>query len=169
VVPVLRILSRPRNHGSTVTLLARTHCGDQHFRPRTCHIPTSLCFLIFEQNQDKVYSEVLIAGDLSQEDTSWAADNLWAFQFGWLSYGRSTPDAAELFYGKDTVYFAQPSPSQFVPGGSGLGSVNRSASVGLVGASNNTLTLTGKNAPKRGAGAILRYPLYSCYNYNSTP
>ena len=81
VVRVHRILCRPRHPGTTVTFPVRAHHGDQDFRPRMCHIPASFShLLIFEQNQRKVYSEVLIAGDLSQEDVSRATAQLGAFQ-----------------------------------------------------------------------------------------
>jgi hypothetical protein len=43
-------------------------------------LPLSLAFLSFEQNQHMVYSEVLIAGDLSQEDVDRATAQLGAFQ-----------------------------------------------------------------------------------------
>jgi len=70
VVPVHRILHRHRRLGSTVTFPVRTRRGDQNFRPRMSRRPASLYLLIFEQNQRKVYHEVLIAGDLSNEDVS---------------------------------------------------------------------------------------------------
>jgi len=40
----------------------------------------SLYLLTFEQNQRKVYREVLIAGDLSQDDVARATAQLGAFQ-----------------------------------------------------------------------------------------
>ena len=66
-------------------------------------------------------------------------------------------DTAEFGYGDDTIYFAQPSLSQFVPGGSGAGTFNPPLRMGLKGIPNNIPALTGKNAPKRGNGAVLRY------------
>ena len=76
MVPFLRIFCHPRNPGSYATLPIRTCCGDKSFRPCACHIPTSLHFLIFEQNQRKVYQEILIAGDLSKEDVDRAIPHL---------------------------------------------------------------------------------------------
>jgi len=64
---------------------------------------------------------------------------------------------AELVYGNDTIYFAQPSLSQFIPGGSGAGTFNPSASIGLNGTPNNTLALVDKNATKGNTGVVLRY------------
>jgi len=69
MVPVLRFLRCPRHPGSTVTFPVRTHHRDQNLHSGTCHRPSSvLHFPIFGQNQRKVYREVLIVGDLSQED-----------------------------------------------------------------------------------------------------
>ena len=116
-------------------------------------------FLIFEQNQSKVYREVLIAGDFTDEDVKWTYSDLWPFHFGWQSYGRSTSDTAELVYDNNTVYFAQPSVSQLVPGGAGRGAFNRSAPTGLGYDPGNTPVPTGKNAPKRDTSMVLRYVL----------
>jgi len=116
-----------------------------------------LYFLIFEQNQSKVYREVLIAGDLTDEDADQGFAYLQEFQYGWLSYGRSTSDTAEFVYDDDTVYFAQPSMSQLVPGGSGPGAFNHLGPTGLGDAQGNAPAPAGKNAPKRDTGAVLRY------------
>ena len=156
MVPVLGILRRPCHTGSPVTFPVRANHGNRNFRKRTRHVSVSFSYLlIFEQNQRKVYHEVLIAGDLSREDSDRAA----GLTEGWSAflYGRSTSDTAEFIYGNDTVYFAQPSLSQFVPGGYGAGTFNQSASVGLKGVPNDTLLLTGKNAPKSNTGVVLRY------------
>jgi len=64
-----------------------------------------LCLLILEQNQRNAYHEVLIAGDLTEEDVNRAN----TLRSSWLPYGMS--DTTEFVYGNDTVYFAQPSPS----------------------------------------------------------
>ena len=76
MVPVLGFLHCPRHPGSPVTFPVRTHYRDQYLPPCACCRPASLRFLIFEQNQRGVYREVLIAGDLSQEDLN-ATSNLW--------------------------------------------------------------------------------------------
>jgi len=68
-------------------------------------------------------------------------------------------DIAELVYGNDTVYFAQPSLSQFVPGGSGAGTFSPSPSIGLKDTPNNTPASTGRNATKGNTGVVLRYAL----------
>ena len=120
--------------------------------PQTCLL---LAFLMFEQNQHKVYREVLIAGDLSKEDGVQAADLPVAWSA--VPYGKSMSDTTEFIYGNDTVYFAQPSLSQFVPGGSGAGVFNQPATIGLKGTQNNPLPLTGRNAPRSNTGAVLRY------------
>ena len=134
MVPVLRILYHPRHPGPPVTLPIRTHCGDQSFRPRAYHKPASkFYFVISKQPQSKVYSEVLIAGDLSGEEVSWAGS--------WGSYLITDPYTAEYVYGNDTVntvYFAQPSPSQFVTGGSGAGTFNPAPVMGVKDPLNNT-------------------------------
>ena len=156
VVPVLGILRRPHHPGSHVTFPIRTNHGDQNFHKRARHILASLYFLIFEQSQSEIYREVLIAGDLTKEDVLGAQNHLKAFQFGWLSYGRSTSDTAEFIYNNDTVYFAQPRLSQLLPGGFGPGATNRSVAIGPKDAS-NTFALTGRNAPRRDTGAVLRY------------
>jgi len=110
---------------------------------------------MFEQNQRRVYHEVLIAGDLSEEDVDHAAHLLDTWSA--FPYGRSMSDTAEFIYSNDTVYFAQPSLPQFIPGGSGVGTFDRfAASIGLNDALNNTLPVTSRNATKS-TGALLRY------------
>jgi len=74
-----------------------------------------------------------------------------------LPYGLSTSDTAELVYGNDIVYFAQPSLSQFVPGGSGIFRKNEPTSISPKGTPNSTVGLTGRNSTKSGTGVILRY------------
>ena len=155
MVTVLSFLRRPHHPGSHVTLPIWTHCGDRDFHKRACYRPSSsLYFLIFEQNQRKAYHEVLIAGDLSKEDQ----DRAYALPTKWTAfpYGGSTSDTAEFAYGNDTVYFAQPIQSQFLPGGSGVGTFNPVSSL-LDGPQNNTLGLMGRNTPKSDTGVILRY------------
>ena len=95
-------------------------------------------------------------------------DNFWTFQFGWQSHGRSTPDTTKFVYDNDTIYFAQPSLSQFVPGGSGPGAFNHSGLTGRGGAPGNTPAPTGKNAPNRDAGTVLRYAPPACQSCSST-
>ena len=155
MVTVLDVLHHPRHPGSCVKFYIRTHHRDQYFRQRTCYGPASLNFLTFKQNQRKVYHEVLIAADLSREDEDRAA----SLSSPWTAfpYGNSRSDTAEFVYGNDTVYFAQPSLSQFVPGGSGAGVFNQSASIDLKDASKNSLQLAGRNAPRSYTGAVLRY------------
>jgi len=109
-----------------------------------------LCFLIFEQNQQrKVYSEVLIAGDLSQDEINHMA----IFQSN--SYDVSGLDATEFVYGDETVYFAQPSPSQFAPGGSGAGSF-KPASFVLKGPPDSALA-TDRHTSTSDTSMVLRY------------
>ena len=117
-------------------------------------MPASLLyFLICGQNQRKVYREVLTAGDLSEEDIRLVGATGWFF----IS-GRAVSDTAEFVYDNDTIYFAQPSPSRFVPGGSGAGAFNQPAWVGQTGDTPNiTLALTDRNTHKNDTGAILRY------------
>ena len=115
--------------------------------PQTC----LLVFSNFEQNQSKVYQEVLIAGDLTEEDVSWGVPRLYMLQFGWPSYGKSIPATTEFVHDKDTVYFAQPTPSQFTHDGSGHGTFNQSDTL------NNTSVLTGRNASRSDTGVVLRY------------
>jgi len=112
-------------------------------------------FLMFKQNQHKAYREVLIAGDLSTEDGVQAASLPEAWSA--VPYGKSMSDTAEFVYGNDTIYFAQPNLSQFVPGGSGAGVFDQPTTIGLKGTPNNPLPLTGRNAPRSNTGAILRY------------
>ena len=103
-----------------------------------------------------MYHEALIAGDISDEDEKRVL-NL-PSDWSTFPYGRSTSDTAEFIYGSDTVYFAQPSLSQFVPGGSGVGTFDQSApAIGLEDAPNNTLPLTGRNAAKIKTSVLLRY------------
>ena len=153
MVPILGILCRPRHPGSPVTLRIRTYRGDQSFRPRTYYkLASKFDFLIHEQPQRKAYSEVLIAGDLTEEDIGRAGT--------WEFYQTADPDTPEFVYGDDavnTVYFAQPTPSQFVPGGSGAGTFDAPPPVGVRDPPNNTLASTGRNIPKDDTGAILRY------------
>ncbi|KAF9645600.1 hypothetical protein BDM02DRAFT_490337 [Thelephora ganbajun] len=119
----------------------------------------------FARNQRVVYREVLIAGDLSQDDVNRATAQLGAFQdfaqtWTLLPYGRSPPDTVEFVNGNETVYLAQPSLSQFIPGGSGSGTfdANQTASISLRDTPNNTLALlTNKNTPES-MSAVLRYP-----------
>ena len=70
VVIVLGTLCRPCHPGSRVKFPIRTYHRDQYVRKRTCYRPAFLHFLILEQNQRKTYREVLIAGDLSQENVN---------------------------------------------------------------------------------------------------
>jgi len=158
VVPVLGILLSHRNSGSPGAFPIWTHSGHRSFYKRTCCRPASFWyFLIFEQIQRKVYHEVLIAGDLSSEDIFMAG----YLPTGWSTspYGRSMSDTAEFIYGNDTIYFAQPSLSQFVPGGSGVGTFNESASIGVRDTLNDALPLTGRNAAKSKTSGLLRYAL----------
>ena len=154
MVPILRTLRHPRHPGSPVTIHIRTHHSDQHICRCTCHRPTSFSnFLSFEQSQRKSYREILIAGDLADGDLVRSVIEGHVL----LSDDISTFDTAEFVYGNDTIYFAQPIPSQFVPGGSGAGTFNPPPRMGLKGPPNNVPVLTGKDAPKRGNGAVLRY------------
>jgi len=154
MVSVLRILRRPHHSGSPVTFPIRSHHGDRNFRPRACHRPTSLYFLSFEQSQRKAYHEVLITGDLSKEDVR-QADAL-----GYLLLSDETAfDTAEFTYGSETVYLAQPSPSQFVSGGSGAGTFAPPPKMGLKSTPSDTPVLKGRNVPRSNTGAILRYAL----------
>jgi len=163
MVPVPRILRCPRRPSYYIALLTRTHRGDQNLHKRMPYGPVSLCFLIFEQSQREVYREVLVVGDLTDWDIRWdSMPDLMSFQFGWPSYGRGTSGTAEFVYDNETVYFAQPSLSQFVSGGSGPGFFNRSDPTGKKDALGNTPAPTGKNAPKRDTGAILRYAPPAC-------
>jgi len=155
MVPILRILRRPRHPGSPVTLPIRTDHRDQDFRRRTYHkLGSKFSLLILEQNQHNAYREVLIAGDLSEEDVS-QAEALGIFS-------TTDPDTTKFVYGNDTVntvYFAQPSLSQFVPGGSGAGAFNPPPPMGLKDSPNSTFLLGGRNTPKDDAGVVLRYAL----------
>ena len=111
MVSLLSILRHPCHPGSLVTFPIRTHHGDRDFHKRTCHRPAStLHLLIFGQNQKKVYREVLIAGDLTPGEVYTMESSIL------LEYSGSMSDTAQLFYGNDAVYFAEPSLSQFVPG-----------------------------------------------------
>jgi len=82
---------------------------------------------------------------------------MWAL----LPYGSSPPDTTEFVYGNDTVYFVQPSLSQFTPGGSGAGTFknNQSVSIGPKGTPNDAPVLTGRNAPESNTGVVLRCAL----------
>ena len=150
MVPVLRILPRYRHPWSPISFPIRTCHRDQNLLRRTCHRPASLYILILEQNRRKVYREVLIAGDLSEEDVSRA-------NYVTLNYRGSAPETAELVYGKETVYFVQPNLAQFVPGGSGAGTFNPPTSIILRVPPNNTLAVTGRDALLNNTGVVLRY------------
>ena len=155
LVSVLSIIRRPRHPGCSDTLPVRTCRGDQNFCRRTYHRPASfLDFLIVEQNKRKVYREVLIAGDLSKEDI----DRAGAQRVTLLRYGGITSDTAELVYNNDTVYFAQPSISQFIPGGVGAGTFNTSASIGRGNTQDNALgRASGNRTISNDNGVVLRY------------
>ena len=116
-------------------------------------------FLSFEQNQRKAYNEVLIVGDLSEEDLQQAGTlgNL-------LLSDKTAFDTAQFTYGSETVYFAQPSPSQFVSGGSGAGTFDPPPRMGLKNTSSSTSVSTGKNVLRSNADTVLRYaPPAICY------
>ena len=150
MVPVLRIFRRYRHPVSHVTFPIWAHHRDQNLRQRTCHVLTSPLYpLTSQQTRRKVYQEVSIAGDLSEEDVNWAGAQTEPF----LEYGGST---TEFVYGNETVYFAQPSQSQFVAGGSGAGTFNFASALLRVPV-NNTLVLMSKNVPKNDTGMVLRY------------
>ena len=104
-----------------------------------------------------MYHEVLIAGDLSEEDVN-QAETLGIFS-------TADPDTAEFVYGNEpvnTVYFAQPSLSQLVPGGSGAGAFNPPAPMGLKDPPNNTPALADRNTQKNDTGVVLRYAPPTC-------
>ena len=74
-------------------------------------------------------------------------------------------DTAQFVYGNDavnTIRFAQPSLSQFVPGGSGAGDSNPPAPIGLKNPPTNTSTMAGRNTPKSDTGVVLRYAPPAC-------
>ena len=130
--------------------------------PRT----SSLHFLIFEQNRRTTYHEVLITGDLSQEDVQWAMP-------AGSPYRRGTPEIAEFVHNNHTVYFAQPSLSQFVLGGSPF---NQPAAIGRKDPTNDTLVLMDRNTLRSDTGTVIRYASptrwrcsltsrYSCLRY----
>lgn len=84
-----------------------------------------------------------------------------------LPYGRSPPDTVEFVQENDTVYLAQPSLSEFTPGGSGFGTfnANQTASISLRDNPNATLALLMDEDPsKNGMGEILRCALSIYYN-----
>ena len=95
----------------------------------------------------------MIAGDLSQEDVDRAETGTFPVS-----------DITEFIYDENTVYFAQPTLPQFVPGGSGAGAfnANRSVPISLKDTTNSTFSLPGKNAPKNNIGVVLRYALPVC-------
>ena len=101
-----------------------------------------------------MYSEVLIAGDLSKEDI---------IQTGTQGILSTTDlDTAEFIYGKgaaNTVYLAQPSLSQFVPGGSGAGAFHEPMPLGVKDRvwSSSSLSLMNRHTLKNDTGAVLRY------------
>ena len=142
------VLRHPRHPESPVTLPIWTYHGHRNFCRCTCRGPASFMhFLILGQNRRRTYHEVLVTGDLSEEDLQWMTP-------AELQYRRGTPDIAEFVYNNDTVYFAQPSVSQFVLGGSAF---NRPAPIGLKGPSNDTLVLMDRDAPKSDISAVIRY------------
>jgi len=154
VVPVLRIICHPRHYGSPVTFRIWSHHGDRNFHPRACHGPASLYFLSFAQHQRKAYYETLIAGDLSEDDVRQAR------AIGYLLLSDTTAfDTIEFTHGSETVYFAQPSPSQFVSGGSGAGTFDPPPKMGLKNIPNNTQFSADRNVPRSNAGAVLRYAI----------
>ena len=65
----------------------------------------------------------------------------------------------ELVYGNNTVYFAQPSPSQFVHGGSGVGTFDQPVPLGPQETLKINLALPGRNTPKSDTSTVLRYAL----------
>jgi len=75
--------------------------------------------------------------------------------------GGSASGTTEFAYGNDTVYFAQPSPSRFVPGGSGTGAfhTNQTAPISPNDTPNNTLGSGGWSAPESNTGVVLRCAL----------
>ena len=97
----------------------------------------------------------MIAGAISEADEDRAPSNFKTWSS--LPYGSSMSEPAEFIYGNDTVYFAQPSFSQLVPGGSAAGIFNKYGSISLKDAPSNALPLTGRNAPRSNNGAVLRY------------
>ena len=151
MVTVLGILRHPSHPGSRVALLIRAHRGDRNLHNRTCHRAPFLYSLIPQQSQREVYHEVLIAGDLSEEDVLRSG----YIQVSWIPYG-SASDTAQLVYGNDTIYFAQPSLSQLIPGGSGAGTFNQTALIVPEDTQNNALPLTGRAAPDGDTGVVLR-------------
>ena len=152
MVHILSILRRPDHPGSLVTLLIRTHHRDQNFRWCTYHKSASKFYLLIpKQNQRNAYREVFITGDLSEDDINQAKAH--------GIFPTTDRDTAEFTYGDDTVntvYFAQPSLSQFISGGSGAGAFNPPMPMGVKDPPNDPLALTGRHTLKNDIGAILR-------------
>ena len=99
----------------------------------------------------------MIVGDLSEEDVN-------RIKYEVPQQIFPDPDSAEFVYGNDTVnmvYFAQPSVSQFAPGGSGPGAPNPQP-MGVGEPLNNTFALTGRNTTRNDTGVVLRYASPGC-------
>ena len=85
-----------------------------------------------------------------------------------LPFGVSPPDTVEVAQNNDTVYFAQLSSSQLIPGGSGFGAFdfNQTASVIFRDNSNDMLSSSmSVNTPQDSLGKVLRYAPPICENF----
>jgi len=79
MVPVHRFLHRPFYPECHVTISLWAYHGHPNICQRSATNLPLLALLIFEQDQHMVYSEFLIAGDLSKDEVDRVAKQLEAF------------------------------------------------------------------------------------------
>ncbi|KAK0189510.1 hypothetical protein F5146DRAFT_628992 [Armillaria mellea] len=112
-------------------------------------------------HQHTEYQEVAVKGDLSDSDISTTAALASAFNDYTLTWTlspfaahRSLPTAISYPWNNDTVYFSETSLSQFLPDGSGFGTLAENATAPTRGTDSESASSTNAVKP----GSFLRYP-----------
>ncbi|SJL11073.1 uncharacterized protein ARMOST_14474 [Armillaria ostoyae] len=119
----------------------------------------------FVSHQHTEYREVTVKGDLSESDISTTAALTSAFNDYTLTWTlspfdahRSLPTAISYQWNNDTVYFSEASLSQFLPDGSGFGTLTEDATTPTQGTDSASLATDSFNTNAVDPGSFLRYP-----------
>ncbi|KAK0436703.1 hypothetical protein EV421DRAFT_1979647 [Armillaria borealis] len=126
---------------------------------RIANISTSV------SHQHTEYREVTVKGDLSESDISTTAALTSAFNDYTLTWTlspfdahRSLPTAISYPWNNDTVYFSEASLSQFLPNGSGFGTLTENMTTPTRGTDSASLATDSFSTNAVDSGSFLRYP-----------
>ncbi|KAK0216238.1 hypothetical protein IW262DRAFT_1449725 [Armillaria fumosa] len=116
-------------------------------------------------HQHTEYQEVTIKGDLSESDISTTAALALAFHDYTLTWTlspfashRSLPTAISYPWNNDTVYFSEASLSQFLPDGSGFGTLTENVTTPTLGTDSASVAIDSLSTHPVEPGSFLRYP-----------